>query len=410
MYERDDIGSSLANFHAALRLSGSGLTSFTREQYMKKWRSETTFHVLRVRTTMVQAMQGFLAGRGLLNLERVSLSPVTDPLAHDIEYSPTIHYKGQPYKTTHSMIYSKFLACTNKLVKGVYIDSPNIRLELASPIGDQRGRYLIDFSQMDVELRRERFVTLEEYFNCREKVQKILAEDYDEALEFFEDMIIHVTEAVKRDNAADLAALGVDLKVPEKPFPRFPLDQVEDKYNPATLERDLGAGQAGQFFWITGLMRENYDLIYPYLNADGSKRPLQEVPSCDIYNYDLCAQSLLQDGGTGGALEILSGALREWLYEPIIERLLDNKIIPTRPEMDRRGEIVNIEELSGYAPFLAAASMKDENGERLFPSTYGGGVGVERMLYALLKGPVIKKIDDVTLFGKNPDSYPIYLF
>ena len=60
--------------------------------------------------------------------------------------------------------------------------------------------------------------------------------------------------------------------------------------------------------------------------------------------------------------------------------------------------------------FLAAAAMKGEDGSDLFPSTFGGGVGVERLLYALLKGPVIKKIDDVTLFGKNPDSHPIYLF
>ena len=72
------------------------------------------------------------------------------------------------------MIYSKFLACTNPLLKGVYIDSPNIRLELESPTGEQRGRYLIDFSQMDVELRREKFVTLEEYFDEEEKVKAIL--------------------------------------------------------------------------------------------------------------------------------------------------------------------------------------------------------------------------------------------
>ena len=196
MQERDEIGASLARFHAALKQSGSGLKAFTRKQYMEKWRSESIFHVLRIRTTMVQAMQNFLSDNGLLNLERVSLSPVTDPLAHDIEYSPTIRYKGQPYKTTHSMIYSKFLACTNPLLKGVYIDSPNIRLELESPIGEQRGRYLIDFSQMDMELRREKFVTLKEYFNEEEKVKAILAKDYEVALGFFEDLIIYTVKAL----------------------------------------------------------------------------------------------------------------------------------------------------------------------------------------------------------------------
>lgn len=113
MQERDDIGASLARFHAALKQSGSGLTAFAKSQYMEKWQSETIFHVLKIRTTAINAMQEYLVNNCILNLERVSLSPVTDPLAHDIEYSPTLSYKGQPYKTTHSMIYSKFLACSN---------------------------------------------------------------------------------------------------------------------------------------------------------------------------------------------------------------------------------------------------------------------------------------------------------
>jgi aspartyl/asparaginyl-tRNA synthetase len=40
----------------------------------------------------------------------------------------------------------------------------------------------------------------------------------------------------------------------------------------------------------------------------------------------------------------------------------------------------------------------------------GGGIGIERFLYAILRGGGIDKIDDVTCFGKNPDSYPIFLF
>lgn len=35
---------------------------------------------------------------------------------------------------------------------------------------------------------------------------------------------------------------------------------------------------------------------------------------------------------------------------------------------------------------------------------------IERTLYTLLRGPKVDKIDDVTFFGKNPDSHQIYLF
>ena len=102
--------------------------------------------------------------------------------------------------------------------------------------------------------------------------------------------------------------------------------------------------------------------------------------------------------------------MREWLYEPIVERLIDNKILRTRPQFSREGELLNPEDLDGYGPFLCAAHALTEDGERYFPATYGGGLGVERFLFSVLKGAVVKTVDDVTFFGKNPDSHPIYLF
>ena len=54
--------------------------------------------------------------------------------------------------------------------------------------------------------------------------------------------------------------------------------------------------------------------------------------------------------------------------------------------------------------------MKDSTGKSLFPDTSGGGIGIERTLYAFLRNDNITKIDDVTFFGKNPDSHPIFLY
>ena len=72
--------------------------------------------------------------------------------------------------------------------------------------------------------------------------------------------------------------------------------------------------------------------------------------------------------------------------------------------------IENIGELGGYGPFLLAAAQKDDQGRALFPETFGGGLGVERCLFALCLGEKIRQVDQMTLFGKNPDSYPLYLF
>ena len=154
------IGQNLFGFQSALNQAGSSFEDYLDKYYFQKWMGDTLYSALSLRTTFVNAMHQFLADEGLFNLERIQISPVTDPLAHDVEHTPNIHYKGQLYVMTHSMIYSKFLSCHNPKMKGVFVDSPNIRLEIESPDRVQRGKYLIDFSQMDVEVRRNRGIDL----------------------------------------------------------------------------------------------------------------------------------------------------------------------------------------------------------------------------------------------------------
>jgi len=407
--ENGSISESLYNFQSALIENGQNLQTFMKEHYIDKWMSDEMFHVMAIRTTMVQTMHNYLISKGLFNIEKVSLGPVTDPLAHDVEHTPTIRYKGHQYTTTHSMIYNKFLACFNKAIKGIFVDSPNIRLEIQSATGVQRNKYLIDFSQMDVEMRRDSQLTISDYLNKTEEVKKVLRNDMDAALSLFEGMIVSIVTELLDRNQKDLDALGVRLEIPKCPFPRYRKDEAVARFGASSLEEKIGEDCKSQFFWITGLLRENYDLVYPYLLADGKKINTSSIPSDMIYNYDLCACSLSTDLKRGKAYEVLSGAVREWLYEPIVERLLDNKIIPVRPVI-KDGVLENINELGGYGPFLLAVAQLDSKGNGLFPSTYGGGLGIERFLFSVLKGQKIKNIDQITCFGKNPDSHPMYLF
>jgi len=404
------VGQSLFNYQAALVESGSSLGEFIRRDYIDKWLGDDLYNALAIRTTFVNALQLQLAKEGLFNIERVSLSPVTDPLAHDVERTPSIRYKGQTYMTTHSMIYSKLLALFNPRIKGIFVDSPNIRLEMESPNRVQRGKYLIDFSQMDIEVRRNSGIDLDAYLHESGRVEQILREDHEKALAFFERLITTAVKAILDTNEENLKALGVAVEEPKSPFPRFLKDEAVKRLGTRAIEQPLGQTVKGQFFWITGLLRENYDLIYPYLKADGGKVPLAEFDSKQIYNYDLCAQSLQRsDYRYGPAYEVLSGGLREWLFETIVERLIDNKIIDVRPKIEG-DNVGNIDELGGYGPFLLAASQRDGEGRALFPETFGGGLGVERCLFALCLGEKIRQVDQITLFGKNPDSYPLYLF
>jgi aspartyl/asparaginyl-tRNA synthetase len=402
------IGQSLFNFQAALKESGSSFEEYLDKYYYNKWVGDTLYAAMAMRTTFVTAMHEFLANEGLFNLERIQMSPVTDPLAHDVEHTPNLHYKGQLYVMTHSMIYSKFLACHNPKIKGIFVDSPNVRLEIESPDREQRGKYLIDFSQMDIEMRRNRGLDLETYLKEPKKVKEILTEDMEMGMDLFERLIIHAMTQLVEKNDDELKTLGVAIEVPQQPFPRFTCDASKKKYGRG-YEVKLGEETKAPFFWVTGLLRENYDLVYPYLRPEG-KVSLSAVHSDMIYNYDICAKSIIRDTGKQTpALEILSGAVREWIYEAIVERLLDNGIIPARPVIFE-GNIKNIDEFGGYGPFLMMAARKDAQGLSTFPETMGGGIGVERTLYAISRGPVLEKIDDITCFGKNPDSHQLYMF
>jgi len=401
------IGASLERFQKSLLARGTSLSAYVEDAYVKKWTGNTLAHALKIRTALVLGLQEFLTSRGILNIDRVSLSPITDPLCHNVEHVPEIFFQGTSYRTTHSMIYSKMLACLNPFIQGIYIDSPNIRLELPSEIS--RHKYLIDFSQMDIELKRKTFLSEEDYFDRPTQTAAALERERDAALDFFEDLIVHSVKKILALAEDSLRELGVTLAVPQKPFPRFYKDQEEDHESP-TLEARLGRKANVQFFWVLGLLRENYDLVYPYLERDGKRPPRGAISSRQVYNYDLCAAPLYPDGTLGNAYEVLSGGLREWVYEAIVERLLDNAILKEKPQFDENGNLLNLAALEGYGPFLAVAHMRDAHGHGLFPQVFGGGLGIERTLFALLHGSKIEEIDQLTCFGKNPDKMLPFLF
>ena len=287
MDEIFDIGQTLLGFQSSLKLSGESLDEFITKSYLNKWLSDELIAALNIRTTLVVSFHDFLQKEGLINIERVQLSPVTDPLAHDVEHVPQILYKGCPYVTTHSMIYNKFLACINPKIKGIFIDSPNIRLEIEDPYKLQRGKYLIDFSQIDIELRRNRYVSYEDYLYNTDNVKKILDEDLEKALDFFERLIIYSIENVLNKNQKDLDFLDIVIELPKRPFPRFYCDESKKKFGVKNYEAKLGEEVNCQFFWILGILRENYDLVYPYILKDGSKVKKEEITSRMIYNYDI---------------------------------------------------------------------------------------------------------------------------
>ncbi|MCS7182644.1 MAG: hypothetical protein NZ869_05995 [Thermoanaerobaculum sp.] len=401
------IGRRLARHQEELRSRGTNLWEDLHTNYVGKWISPTLAHVARVRTALVEGMTRYLVEQGLVNLERVQLSLVTDPLAHEVERLTEIPYRDGVYVATHSMIYAKILALWNPLLKGVFVDSPNLRLEL--PGERQRGRYLLDFSQLDVELRRPHQPDQEAYFHRTREVAEILREELQLALEFFSHMLRAGWQRVQATAEDSLHALGVVLEeLPEK-LPVFYLDDALQRWAKAEVEAALGEESPSQAFFVVGLLRENYDLVYPYLRPDGSRRPLATIPSRDIFNYDLVVRGCRRDGGRSPAVEVLSGGLREWIPQAIVARLVDQGIIP-EPPVFVGGHLENLHRLGGYGPFLSLVCAARDGLLAPFPATFGAGIGIERLLWAILRGDQVRTIEDVTFFGKNPDSRHLFLF
>ena len=98
MSDEKTIGQSLLGFQSTLKQSGDSLESFIKQTYVKKWAGDDLYHAMAIRSTFVNAMHNFLTDYGLFNMERVLMSPVTDPLAHDVEHTPSISYKGHIYR------------------------------------------------------------------------------------------------------------------------------------------------------------------------------------------------------------------------------------------------------------------------------------------------------------------------
>ncbi len=405
------IGESLYRFQSAINESGNTLEDFIRENYVKKWLSDELYHANAIRTTFVNSINSFLASEGLINIEKVMLSIITDPLAHDIERTPAIQYKGHTYLTTHSMIYSKFLACSNPRLRGVYVDSPNIRLELESPVKAQRGRYLADFSQIDIELKRNRGLDLEAYLNKQSLVRDALNADMDTIKNFLERMIVHACEAINATNGDDLKKLGVVLETPAIPFPTFTKDHCTEKLRHETIRGKSRRGHKGPVFLDYGPHARELRPGLP-LPPSGGRKGRSHIYSVGKH---LQLRHLRQKHRPENR-RTFSRQGDSFRCHPRMAFRTHHRAHSSTTGYSRCGPTYvtviseNINELGGYGPFLHFVSMKDAAGKPMFPDTMGGGIGVERTLYSILRGEKISKIDDITFFGKNPDTHPLYLY
>lgn len=231
-----------------------------------------TAATLAVQSTALHAAQQFLHDEGLLQMLPVMLSPVTDPLNHPVHEAAVAPY-GQSLQVTKSMILHKQAAMLIDS-PGVYVVSPNVRLEMDACATS--GRHLFEFSQIDMEIAgatKEDFIDM-----CERLIQHLIAE-----------VIAHC--------GPQLALLGRRLTVPTRPFARHESKELEKRG--AAWEHDTSM-EASQPFWVLDLAREFYDREDP-------------VRAGYYHNYDL-----VWPEGFG---EALSGAERDFDHDVLLRKI-----------------------------------------------------------------------------------------
>lgn len=253
---------------------------------------ESYLEIFKIQTEALRAVHEFLYEKELVQLMPVILSPITDPLNHSV-YDASITYHDQELQLTKSMILHKQIALASLDVKGIYIVSPNVRLEK----GIQTDRHLLEFSQLDIELKG--WLALE--FRS-----------------FIEDMMVYVFTQVKKRCVKELEKLGSEIEIPRRPFRIYSRRELQSEFG-SDFESQISQRE-DNLFWITDFEREFYD---------------KEDPDMKGYyvNYDLFYPE--------GYQEALSGGERDYEYEILVrkikERGQDPKVFESYLEYARAG-------------------------------------------------------------------------
>ena len=260
---------------------------------VRKLQSREMDAIMAIQHSMLRAIHECFHKKGFTQIMPVILSPLTDPLCHSV-HDAEIGYYGQKLKLTKSMILHKQISLMGRR-SAIYTVSPNIRLEMDDK--GKTGRHLIEFSQVDFEIKGAK----------REDV-----------MQFMEGLVKSVFRKVRKECGKELKLLKRELSVPKAPFKAYHTKEAEAKYG-REFEAELSK-QEKEPFWLLSHDREFYDR--------------EDVSKPGYYlNYDL-----VWPEGYG---EALSGGEREFEHKRIVLRMKRRKM-----------------KLKAYRDYLKLAKMK----------------------------------------------------
>lgn len=301
-------------------------------------RREPVRSILKVRASVVQAAREFLVERGFVELH----FPIICGTASEggAELFPVKYFDRQAYLVQSAQLYKQSAI---PVFGKVFTVGPSFRAEKS-----RTKKHLTEFWQIDVEAA----------LISKEELMKLQFE-----------LVKHIYARVAERNEKELSALGVKLEVPESYDVlsyEEALEVIRKKGLPIEWGEDFGADEERALcesfdkpFFVTEFPEKV--VAFYYMVDDDDPRYAHRV---DMYGW-----------GSYG-VEWSSGGLRE--HRP--DRL--------RKRMKEKG--LNPENFAWYLDML----------EYGFPPHAGFGMGVERLLYSMLK---LERVHEAVLYPRTPD-------
>ncbi len=313
------------------------------KDYLSYLQSNTAQSIFRLSQEVMTYLREYLNRKDFVEFLPPIISTITDPGLRGAERISVSLYDKKAYLTSSMVFHKQILASAfNK----IYCFSPNVRLEPCTQKGQDDGRHLVEFCQLDLE---EAFCTIED------------------SMALAEGMLVYLHEKLLENCGSLLSSFENPLTVPKKPFVRFSYNQLFQKARKLGLALRYGedlpecvelavSQEVGDFFWITDYPGESRGFYYK------DQTGTDKVRSMD----------LIYPRGFG---EAISGGERE--YEASV----------IKQKVEQKGL-----QQTDFEDFLEMA------GPNLKPSS-GFGIGVERLI-RYLSG--VKNIGSVRAFPKIP--------
>jgi nondiscriminating aspartyl-tRNA synthetase len=291
--------------------------------------------IFKIKSTMLHSVRVYLEENGFMEVNTPKL--VGSATEGGTELFPITYFEREAFLGQSPQLYKQMMMATG--LDKVYEIAPIFRAEEHDTL-----RHLNEVISIDVELAFA---------------------DQEDAMTLLENLVHNAIKEVQENCQTELEDIGVELKVPELPFPRLEYDEVIDIVNSkgVTLQHGEDLSRAAE-----KALGEVMDGYYFITNWPSDIKPFYVLPHEEASEKSYAFDLMYKD------LEISSGATRVHQHDLLVERIKKQGLNP-----------------DSFQRYLAAFEFG-------MPPHAGWGLGAERFTMCLTG---MKNIRETVLFPRD---------